>query len=46
MNEDFKAHLEFFEELGIDGVRLEPEWRTRTENAAMNTNSVPSGADP
>jgi uracil-DNA glycosylase len=29
MNEAFKAHLEFFEELGIDGVRLEPEWRTR-----------------
>jgi|SRR6185503_3827492 DNA polymerase len=26
-----KAHLEFFEELGIDGVRLEPEWRTRRE---------------
>jgi DNA polymerase len=31
MNEDFKAHLEFFEELGIDGVRLEPQWRTRHE---------------
>jgi DNA polymerase len=31
MNEDLKAHLEFFEELGIDGVRLEPQWRTRRE---------------
>jgi uracil-DNA glycosylase family 4 len=31
MNEELKAHLEFFEELGIDGVRLEPEWRTRPE---------------
>jgi uracil-DNA glycosylase len=31
MNEQFKAHLEFFEELGIDGVRLEPEWRARRE---------------
>ena len=31
MNEELKAHLEFFEELGIDGVRLEPEWRTRRE---------------
>jgi len=31
MNEDLKAHLEFFEELGIDGVRLEPQWRTRDE---------------
>src|SRR6185503_3706655 len=31
MNEELKAHLEFFEELGIDGVRLEPEWRLRRE---------------
>jgi len=33
MNEQLKAHLEFFEELGIDGVRLEPEWRMRREPA-------------
>jgi len=33
MSEELKAHLEFFEELGIDGVRLEPEWRTRHEPA-------------
>ena len=33
MSEELKAHLEFFEELGIDGVRLEPEWRTRTHAA-------------
>src|SRR5258706_12242389 len=26
-----KAHLEFFEELGIDGVRLEPQWHARSE---------------
>jgi uracil-DNA glycosylase family 4 len=31
MNEQLRAHLEFFEELGIDGVRLEPEWSTRRE---------------
>ncbi len=31
MNEQLKAHLEFFEELGIEGVRLEPEWRARRE---------------
>jgi uracil-DNA glycosylase family 4 len=31
MNEELRAHLEFFEELGIDSVRLEPEWRTRRE---------------
>src|SRR6059036_3086862 len=31
MDDALKAHLEFFEELGIDGVRLEPEWRSRGE---------------
>jgi len=31
MSEELKAHLEYFEELGIDGVRLEPEWRSRYE---------------
>ena len=31
MNADFKAHLEFFEELGIDGMRLESEWHSRRE---------------
>ena len=25
------AHLEFFAELGVDGIRREPEWRTRAE---------------
>ena len=28
-NDDIAAHLEFYRELGIDGVRLEPEWRAR-----------------
>jgi uracil-DNA glycosylase family 4 len=31
MDEDVRAHLEFFQELGIDGVRLEPVWRTRAD---------------
>ena len=31
MNDALKAHLEFFAELGINGVRLEPEWRSRRE---------------
>lgn len=31
MSDQLKAHLEFFEELGIDGVRLESEWRSRRE---------------
>jgi DNA polymerase len=29
--DQLKAHLEFFEELGIDGVRLEPQWHARSE---------------
>jgi DNA polymerase len=29
-----KAHLEFFGELGVDGVRLDPQWRTRA--SALN----------
>jgi DNA polymerase len=31
--DQLKAHLDFFGELGIDGVRLEPEWRTRIHTA-------------
>ena len=27
--DDLRAHVEFFSELGVDGVRLEPEWRAR-----------------
>ena len=29
--DQLKAHLEFFGELGVDGVRLDPEWRTRAQ---------------
>ena len=29
--DDLKAHLEFFQELGVDGVRREPEWRQRAQ---------------
>ena len=40
MNENLKAHLEFFEELGIDGVRLEPAWRTRIDTAERTSVDV------
>jgi uracil-DNA glycosylase len=36
VNDDLRAHLEFFGELGVDGVRLEPEWHSRTERQAAN----------
>jgi DNA polymerase len=42
MNDQFKAHLEFFEELGIDGVRLEPEWNRRLESTEPSEPSEPS----
>jgi DNA polymerase len=29
VNDDLRTHLEFFTELGVDGLRLEPEWRAR-----------------
>ena len=29
-----KDHLEFFQDLGVDGVRLDPEWRERAESPA------------
>ena len=28
--DQLRAHLQFFEELGVDGFRREPEWRART----------------
>ena len=34
MSDALRAHLEFYKELGVDGVRLDPEWRTRVEAEA------------
>jgi uracil-DNA glycosylase len=31
VNDDLRAHLEFLTELGVDGVRLQPEWRFRAQ---------------
>jgi DNA polymerase len=31
---DLEAHLEFFEELGVSGVRMDPAWRERPERGA------------
>ncbi len=30
--EELAAHLEFFQEMGVDGMRTEHEWRSRREN--------------
>jgi len=40
--DQIQAHLEFFGELGVDGVRLEPEWRARaTAQAAIESEPEP-----
>jgi uracil-DNA glycosylase family 4 len=39
--DDLRAHLEFYKELGIDGVRREAEWRTRSDVQADLTRSAP-----
>jgi DNA polymerase len=46
-SDQLKAHLEFFGELGIEGVRREPEWSARiaTPRADDDSRAV-RGADP
>ena len=39
-NDQLKAHLDFFGELGVDGVRLEPEWRARRTSPAPESGSL------
>jgi uracil-DNA glycosylase family 4 len=39
--EQLRAHLEFFAELGIDGYRREPAWRTRSVPIAPEVQEVP-----
>ncbi len=47
--DDIKAHLEFFGELGVDGVSADPAWRTRaaesTEPSAVTVPVCGSPAD-
>jgi uracil-DNA glycosylase len=56
MQDQLKAHLEFFAELGVDGMRLEREWRKRvgdvrlkpdaTGAAPQATGNFPARAEP
>jgi DNA polymerase len=39
MTEDLRAHLEYFGELGVDGVRREPVWRQRPVASAPSDGS-------
>ena len=40
--DQLRAHLEFFGELGVDGVRVEPEWRTRAHVIEPEAEPEPS----
>ena len=39
--DQLKAHLEFFGELGVDGVRLDGAWRRRAERAEPSAPTAP-----
>jgi DNA polymerase len=44
-----RDHLEFFEELGVDGVRLDPEWRARLDRGVRlqaDSTSTAAGSNP
>ena len=40
------AHLEFFRELGADGVSADPRWRDRADRGPVLSASVAAAADP
>ena len=44
-SDELRAHLEYFGELGVDGVRREPEWRARQAPAQASLDPA-RGADP
>jgi uracil-DNA glycosylase len=48
MQDDLRAHLEFFTELGIDGMRTDAAWRTRVEaeTSAPVAPIAPTAATP
>ena len=46
MRDQLAAHLEFFAELGVEGLRREPIWRTRTEPDATVADDKPSQLMP
>jgi len=43
--DDLKAHLEFFGELGVDGIRAEPLWRSRPSDASPEPVALAASAD-
>ena len=46
MKDELAAHLEFFTELGVDGVRREPAWRQRAVPDRPRSGAEAAPADP
>jgi uracil-DNA glycosylase family 4 len=46
VKDELAAHLEFFAELGVDGVRREPAWRQRAVPDAPRIGAEAASADP
>jgi len=44
--DDLRAHLEFFGELGVEGVRLDREWRARAASPARGADPSSSPGEP
>ena len=44
--DDLKAHLEYFGELGVDGVRVESSWRSRPVNQSPAAPGPSASAEP
>jgi DNA polymerase len=44
--DQIKAHLDYFEELGVDGIRREPEWRARIDELLSPELPEPSEQEP
>jgi uracil-DNA glycosylase len=45
--DQLRAHLEFFNELGVDGFRREPEWRARVEEQEPSEpTELPTPSEP
>jgi DNA polymerase len=41
-----RDHLEYFGELGVDGLRLDPEWRTRRNGGEADSNPAEAASNP
>ena len=44
MRESLAAHLEFLQEMGVDGIRTDDEWRRRRENGGRDVQEGPQAS--